>query len=89
MIFRIREDLITVAYLEPSTNPLDRGLTFKNRAVNFSVQFSQINVVTVALQKQKATLSECRFFMDELIQAVQESRNDRDSTLYQCQLGDN
>ncbi len=44
-------------------------------------------MVTLELQKKGCTLSDCRWALDDLIQAVTVGKSDSESPFYQCKLG--
>ncbi len=44
-------------------------------------------MVTFELQKKGCTLSDCRWALDGLIQAVTVGKSDSESSFYQCKLG--
>eukprot|EP00171_Calliarthron_tuberculosum_P005080 IDg5080t1 len=85
---RIRDELLTVADLDGATVTIDRSNTFHARAQKSAKMLAEIDVVTKELQKNGATLAECRYAVDLLIESVHESQNDAASVLPGIQNGD-
>lgn len=84
---RIRDALIRVADSSESSLNMNRSSVFKSKALIYAKQFSEINVVTVELQKQGLSLSDARYILDDLNDAIRSGRDDISSPLYQCSLG--
>lgn len=53
----------------------------------FSKVLGEIDRVTKLLQRQDATLSDCRMYIDSLLHGVAVYLTDADSVLYVCRLG--
>ncbi len=82
----IREALIEVADCDDSESVIDRRVSFKNKTIKYAKQLGEINVVTLELQKTGCTLSDCRWALDKLLQAVTVGKSDSESPFYQCKL---
>ena len=79
---RIYDELITVADDENSNVCINRSSTFKNRTTKFIRQLLEINVVILELQKNDATLLNCRDTIDSQVESLETNRNRYDSPLY-------
>ncbi len=73
---RIRDALLSVADSSESSLHLNRSTAFKTKAALYSSQFEEINVVTTDLQKRGLNLSDSRYLLDHLIDAVESGRDD-------------
>ncbi len=84
---RIRDALLSVGDSSESSLHLNRSTAFKTKAALYSSQFEEINVVTNELQKRGLNLSDSRYLLDDLIDAVENGRDDMSSPFFQCVLG--
>lgn len=62
---------------------------FVNRVQMFEKTLAVIEAITVKLQKNGATLSDCRYTLDGLIEAVDEEKDACSSVLYVCRIESN
>eukprot|EP00171_Calliarthron_tuberculosum_P003774 IDg3774t1 len=67
--------------------PNETRCAFETRAKKFSEMLSQIDTVTLELQKRGVLLSHCRYAVDLLLDAVNDGRTDSLSDLHGCHLG--
>lgn len=84
----IRDDLLLVADQDGATITIDRSAAFEARVKRFATMLSEIDVVTLELQKHGATISDCRLAIDMLIEEVREGRNNQSSSMYGCKLSE-
>lgn len=84
---RIHDELLKVADKDGATVTIDRSSAFETRAKKFSEMLSQIDTVTLELQKRGVLLSHCRYAVDLLLDAVNDGRTDSLSDLHGCHLG--
>eukprot|EP00171_Calliarthron_tuberculosum_P002931 IDg2931t1 len=82
----IRQDLIAVADMDDATVSIDRGPRFEVRVKKYSKMLTEIDTVTLELQKRGATLSDCRYAVNILREVVEEGRHDQGSVFFGCRL---
>lgn len=83
---RMRDQLITASRMEGSTLTLNESTQFRNLALKYERMMAELNDVTLMLQKDKATLSDCRLIVDELMGMVDRYKNIEDSRFFECHL---
>lgn len=86
---QICDKLIEVVKKEGSTVFMDKSEGFAHQVKKFAKILSEINVITLELQTRGATLSDCRFSIDTLTDAVYDGLSNADSSFYGCNLHTN
>lgn len=82
----IREDLIIVASTESTTLTIDRSDYFPERVDKLAKMLTEIDTVTLKLQKSGASLACCRYVVDILRESVETEKQNPNSNLYGCKL---
>lgn len=78
-----------VAEDERSSFAMNISSTFKESVRKYEKQLNQINQVTVYLQNEILSLSDCLLASEALLDAACISKNKSSSSLYQCKLKSN
>lgn len=67
---------------------ISRSSRFGNQCQRLAVQLREINTVSEKLQKRHASLEECRFKLDTLVETVHAQNDVQVAPFYQCLLKD-
>jgi len=71
---KIRSELIEASQHDDANIIISSELAYDQKVSKFEEMLSEINIATKMLQKKDATLSECRYVLDTLIESVNEER---------------
>ena len=84
---RIRDELIAVAENENSDLQINSTAQFRNKVTRYCGHMEQINYSTKYMQTRKLTLCQCRDSLNMLMQDVEEGRDNKNSVMFRCLLG--
>eukprot|EP00171_Calliarthron_tuberculosum_P001364 IDg1364t1 len=84
---RIRDELCEAADCENTELPMDKSIRFENRVLKYRDMLSEIDIITISLQKRGYSLAQCRDDLDDLIAYVEQERSVVGSKMFQCNLG--
>lgn len=86
---QFRDQVIEASNSELTNIRVSSSEIFKSRVEKYCNQLQEIQTVTEELQKNGATVSDCRIAVDELITCVSELKEDESSKFFGCKLGEN
>lgn len=75
---------MTVLTTEKASLKIEKTARFEEGVKHFAAMLSEIDVVTLELQKRGAKLADCRCAFEILTQAVATGLQDVESNLYGC-----
>ena len=83
----LRRDLIQVADRDGLVLKVDQSNQFTTKCLIYKRMLKEINDVTQLLQQRGAILGQCRSALDTFAETVRTERDDPESPLYGCRLG--
>lgn len=83
----IRDELMEVSNSPDFHLPMNKRSTFGEKAKAYCTMLSEINFVTSEMQSKGHTVAACRAALDDLIQYVSDTKSDRSSEMFNCNLG--
>jgi len=84
---KIRSELIEASQHDDANITISSELAYGQKVSKFKEMLSEINIATKMLQKKDATLSECRYVLDTLIESVNEEKYKEGAKFYKSKLG--